>query len=106
MINKVKWSTFKSLRKNLLLTSLCILALLAVITLTGMTWNQPSFSLTADVATLTPTLVATPAPPSLLERFLQPTGDPASLTLGIIIMGGVIVLIILGGTFAFTRRKY
>jgi hypothetical protein len=106
MNNKAKRTPFKSLRRNLLLTSLCILAFLTMITLTGMTWNHPSFSLSTDIATITPTPVATPAPPSGLERFLQPTGDPASLTLGIVIMGGVIVLIILGGTFAVTRRKY
>jgi hypothetical protein len=106
MNNKVKRTPFKSLRKSILLTGLCILAILAMATLTGMTWNHPSFSLAANEPTLTPTLTATPAPSTWLERFLQPTGDPASLTLGIIIMGGVIVLIILGGTFAVTRRKY
>jgi len=107
MNNKVARSILKPIQRILSLFSLGILAILAGAALTGMAWNQPLLPLAANEPTITPILMATSQPPSSWwGRFLQPTGDPASLTLGIIIMGGVIVLIILGGTFAVTRRKY
>ena len=106
MNNKVMRTTAFKFRRILLLTSLAILAVLMAASLTGMTWHPSSLPLAADQPTLTPTLAATPVPSSWWGRFLQPSGDPANLTLGIIVMGGVIVIVILGGTFAVTRRKY
>jgi hypothetical protein len=106
MNKKVTRPTSQSIRRNFLLLCMGILVILMGVTTTGMTGNHPVLVLAADEPTLTPVFTATPLPSSWLGRFLQPNGDPASLTLGIIIMGGVIVLIIIGGTFAVTRRKY
>jgi hypothetical protein len=81
-----------------------ILAILMVVTLTGLTRNTPT-SLFADEQ---PTLTATATPASLpwTVRIFPVPANPIDQTNGIIIAGGVIVLIILGGTIGATRHKH
>jgi hypothetical protein len=85
--------------------AIILLAILMVVMLTGLTRNSP----TTLAAEEQPTLIATTTPvrklPWTAQIFPEPA-DPINQTNGIIIAGGVIVLIILGGTIGATRHKH
>ncbi len=73
-------------------------AILAVLILTGLDWNQQAGQLPEQTGTTISELTATPT--------AVPGGAGGSdQTTGIILAGAFLVLIVLGGTFGATRRK-
>jgi hypothetical protein len=103
MEKKIKPSA-KQLAASLRMTlAIVLLGVLMLVTLTGM--NHGGSSVAQDEQP-TLTLTATPANlPWTARIFPEPT-NPIDQTNGIIIAGGVIVLIILGGTIGATRHKH
>lgn len=81
-----------------------LLAILMVVTLTGLTRNTPTSLFADEQPTLTAT--TTPASPPWTAKIFPEPANPIDQTNGIIIAGGVIVLIILGGTIGATRHKH
>jgi hypothetical protein len=93
--------------------ALGILAILLVVGLTGLAWRSPTHPLDTISSTLTtiptviPTAETTATPkyiPWTVRLFPEPA-DPASVTNGLVILAGVIVLIILGATLSATLPK-
>ncbi len=82
-----------------------LLVIVMVVSLTGLTWRNPSYVLNDQQPTTMVTITATPGNLPWTARLFPEPADPRSLTDGIIIAGGVIVLIILGGTISATRQK-
>jgi hypothetical protein len=78
---------------------LILAAIISVLVLTGLAWNQQATETPAQTATLQPEqLTAT-------STSLPAGADGADQTTGIILAGAFLVLIVLGGTLGATRRK-